>query len=353
MEKTKALSKRLESIIDNIHNEESTKTSVIMPFFQLLGYDVFNPNEFFPEFTADVGIKKGEKVDYAILKDGQPLILIEAKSITDDLKKHDSQLFRYFGTTSVKFAILTNGEEYRFYTDLDETNKMDEKPFFIFNLLDLKENKVHELYKFKKNTFDVNKILDTASELKYSNEIKQLLEREIDNPSDEFVYFLLADIYSGKKTKNVIEHFKDIVKKSMKQFINEQVNDKLQAALNTTKNDEPQNTNNDDPEGNDNTEDTPQIITTEEEIEGYVYVKLILNTIIDQDRIFYRDNLSYFNILIDDNIRKWVCRLGLNNPNHKYIQMNDDDKTVYKINEVSEIANYKNELLQVVHKFIK
>lgn len=95
-----------------------------MPFFSLLGYDVFDPHEFIPEFTADVGIKKGEKVDYAITKDGKPIILIEAKWCGDNLEKHGSQLFRYFGTTSAKFGILTNGIIYKFYTDLDESNKM-------------------------------------------------------------------------------------------------------------------------------------------------------------------------------------------------------------------------------------
>ena len=123
IDKLKQFSKRVESLKDNIQTEEATKTSLIMPFFSLLGYDVFNPDEFIPEFTADVGIKKGEKVDYAILQDGKPVILIEAKWIGEKLEKHDSQLFRYFATCKAKFAILTNGQYYRFYTDLEEPNR--------------------------------------------------------------------------------------------------------------------------------------------------------------------------------------------------------------------------------------
>lgn len=134
VDQVKNLAKRVKKLKDSILTEEATKTSVIMPFFQSLGYDVFNPEEFVPEFTADVGIKKGEKVDYAILQNGHPIILIEAKSIQERLEKHDSQLFRYFGTTTAKFAILTNGIVYRFYTDLDEQNKMDKVPFFEFNI---------------------------------------------------------------------------------------------------------------------------------------------------------------------------------------------------------------------------
>lgn len=122
-------------------------------FFQLLGYDVFNPLEFCPEYTADIGIKKGEKVDYAILMGKDPVILIEAKSVNKKLDRHSSQLFRYFVSTPAKFAILTNGIEYKFYTDLDDTNKMDKEPFLDINLLNIKDAEISQLNKFK------NKIL--------------------------------------------------------------------------------------------------------------------------------------------------------------------------------------------------
>ena len=151
IDQVKQFSKRVEGLKDSIFTEEATKTSIIMPFFAMLGYDVFNPQEFVPEFTADVGIKKGEKVDYAILLDNKPSILIEAKSINEKLEKHDSQLFRYFGTTEAKFAILTNGIIYKFFTDLEQPNRMDEKPFLVINILDVKEMQVVELKKFSKS----------------------------------------------------------------------------------------------------------------------------------------------------------------------------------------------------------
>lgn len=103
-----------------VQNEEQTKQSLIMPFFKVLGYDVLNPFEFVPEYTADVGIKKGEKVDYAIIIDDKPLILVECKSVQDNLDRHSSQLYRYFGTTDARFGILTNGVIYKFYSDLDQ-----------------------------------------------------------------------------------------------------------------------------------------------------------------------------------------------------------------------------------------
>ena len=199
IDQLKQFSKRVDSLKGSISTEEATKTAVIMPFFAMLGYDVFNPQEFVPEFTADVGIKKGEKVDYAIIQDGEPVILIECKSISENLNKHDSQLFRYFGTTSAKFAILTNGMEYRFYTDLDNPNKMDESPFLTVNILDIRDNQVPELKKFCKSVFDIDSIFSTASELKYVQAFKRVFAEQLDEPSDDFTRLFLQDCYPGPK----------------------------------------------------------------------------------------------------------------------------------------------------------
>lgn len=348
IERIKSLSLRISKIKDNIATEEATKTSVIMPFIQTLGYDIFNPEEFVPEFTADVGIKKGEKVDYAILKDGIPVILIEAKSINEKLEKHDSQLFRYFGATKAKFAILTNGIAYRFYSDLDEQNKMDSAPFFEFNILDIKDHQMTELAKFRRENFDIDTILNAASELKYMNEIVQFFQRQWDNPSDDFINLVLSEVYPNKKTKQVIDKFNPLIKKSMKQFLNDSINDKLKAALANTKED-----SNEAIEQVAVTEVKEEVkpVTTEEELEGYVMVKLLLKDTIDARRVFYRDNLSYFNVLLDDNIRKWICRLHLNSSN-KFIQFNDDDKQMHPIGNVSEIVNHQQKLIEVAKKFL-
>lgn len=213
IDQLKQFSTRIEKMKDNIQTEEATKTSMIMPFFQMLGYDVFNPLEFVPEYTADVGIKKGEKVDYSIMDENQnPLILIEAKWCGENLDKHASQLFRYFSTTPAKFGILTNGIIYRFYTDLEEPNKMDERPFLEINLLDIKESIVPELKKFQKTTFDLDTIMTTASELKYNNQIKQLLSKQLISPDDDFITYIATNIYEGRKTQKIIDDFRDIVK---------------------------------------------------------------------------------------------------------------------------------------------
>ncbi|WP_280159451.1 type I restriction endonuclease [Priestia megaterium] len=354
IQQIKTLSNRIERIKDNIKTEEATKTSLIMPLIQVLGYDIFNPEEFVPEFIADVGIKKGEKIDYAIMDSGSPVILIEAKSVHEKLLKHDSQLFRYFGTTKAKFAILTNGIEYRFYTDLEEPNKMDIKPFFVFNLLEFRDNDIHEIAKFRKNGFNVENVLTTASELKHTSEIKQFLNQQWEEPNDEFIKFILSDVYQGVKTKKVIDNFREIVQKSLAQFVSERVNDKLQKALNSSDTNEEHVVEKEEVLKNENVAEDKvtieTIVTTEEEIEGYVFVKLLLKDEIESSRVHYRDNKSYFNVLLDDSIRKWVCRLGFNTAN-KYIQLNDEEKTIYKLNDVNEISLYKDKILEVVKQF--
>ncbi|MFP3887880.1 type I restriction endonuclease [Priestia filamentosa] len=353
VQQIKTLSNRIQRMKDNIKTEEATKTSLIMPLIQALGYDVFNPEEFVPEFIADVGIKKGKKIDYAIMDSGNPVILIEAKCVHEELSKHDSQLFRYFGTTKAKFAILTNGIEYKFYTDLEERNRMDMKPFFIFNLLEFRDNDIYEVAKFRKNVFNVENVLTTASELKYTSEIKHFLTEQWEEPNDEFIKFVLSDVYQGIKTKRVIDNFRDIVKKSLTQFVNERVNDKLQQALNSSGTREEPLEKEESFKTKEIVEDVvtiETIVTTEEEIEGYVFVKLMLQDEIDSSRVHYRDNKSYFNVLLDDSIRKWICRLGFNTTN-KYIQLNDEAKTTYKINHVNEISLYKDKILEVAKQF--
>lgn len=343
------LAKRVHKMKDNILTEEATKTSIIMPFFQLLGYDVFNPSEFLPEYVADVGIKKGEKIDYAIMNEGKPLILIEAKSIQEQLTKHDSQLFRYFGTTEAKFAILTNGLVYKFYTDLEQQNKMDLSPFFEFNLLDIRENQVIELFKFRKEVFNVESILTTASELKYTNEIKVFLSKQWDNPTEDFMVFILNHVYAGKKTKQVIEKFQGVIRGALKQFVNDMLNDKLKAALANTNSDKIEHAS---PEVAATIGETePEVTTTHEEIEGFALIRYLLKSEIPSERLGYRDNLSYFNILVDSSIRKWICRLGLNSGT-KYIQFNDDDKTVIPIDKIDDIDKYKDKLIEVTKKFV-
>lgn len=357
-DKLKQFSKRAEKVKNNLATEEATKTALIMPFFQLLDYDVFNPDEFIPEFTADVGTKKGEKVDYAIMENGKPVILIEAKNVDDDLIKHDAQLFRYFTSTDAKFAILTNGLIYKFYTDLEERNKMDESPFLELNILDLNDVFIQELKKFKKENFDIDTIFDTASELKYTSLIKSQMNKELNNPSDEFVRFIINEFYNGVKTQNVVEKFRPIVKKSFQQFINDFMSDRLKSILNTEeqvdgdmKNSiaiptEMSEISTDIDEENKN---SSKIVTTQEELESFYIIKSILSEVVDPNDITNKDVEKYFNVLYQNNTRKWICRLYLGG-NKQSMVLNDGNR-IY-INNINDIYKYKTELIGALHKYI-
>ena len=351
IDQVKQFSKRVEKLKSSIQTEEATKTSLIMPFFQLLGYDVFNPEEFVPEFTADVGIKKGEKVDYAIYMQGVPVMLIEAKWCGDSLNKHSSQLFRYFGTTKSKFGILTNGVVYFFYTDLEETNKMDLKPFFEFDLLDIKENKVAELKKFHKDSFNAEIISSTASELKYINEAKILFAKLQKSPDDAFIKYVLNNIYEGSKTQSVIDRFNDIIKKAFNEFINEFMNDKITSALKIneeSKTDEQLIT-----QIPEIIQKVSKVITTEQEMEMFYIIKTLLRQCVPHNKITYKDTESYFAILFDNNIRKWICRIIVS-PNKITLILPDENKNEvkYALTAVDEIYSYSDKLQEIVSRHI-
>ena len=344
------LATRAEKMLPQIQTEEATKNALIMPFIQIMGYDVFNPFEVNPEFIADIGIKKGEKVDYAIMKDGEPAILIECKHHLENLDPHNSQLFRYFHTTKAKFGLLSNGMTYRFYTDLVEKNKRDSAPFFEFKLSEIKEVEIAELKKFHKSYFDEENITNTASELKYLNELKVILNKEIDSPSENFVAFFTKQIYPGVLTAKIKEQFVPIVKRSFNQLINDTINDRLKSALNQEKKKDSEEAIKVE-EAQDKTESS--IITTAEELEGFYIVKSILRKVVESTRITYRDAQSYFAILLDDNNRKTICRLYLNNK--KYLVVLDENKkeVKYEISSIDEIYNYTDILIKGTEKLEK
>jgi hypothetical protein len=339
---------RVEKLKLQITTEEATKNAFIMPFIKALGYDVFNPLEVVPEFVADIGIKKGEKVDYAILKDGHPSILVECKHWGENLDVHNSQLFRYFHTTKAKFGLLSNGIIYRFYTDLIEKNKMDEKPFLEFNVTDIKDNQIEELKKFHKSYFDVENIVNTASELKYMNELKSFIHTEFQNPTEGFVRHFAKQAYPGMLTAKLMEQFTSLTRRSIQQYINDLITERLKSAL-KKENDDEQRSKEQDIVSGDNTTLENRIETTEIEMEGFMIVKTILRQKIPVSRIAYRDAQSYFAILLDDNNRKTICRLYLNG-GKKHIAFLDSQKKEVRneILSLDDLFNYSEQLHMVV-----
>jgi hypothetical protein len=348
------LAARVEKLLPQLKTEEATKNALIMPFIQVLGYDVFNPFEVNPEFIADIGIKKGEKVDYAIMKEGEPTILIECKHHLEKLDPHNSQLFRYFHTTKAKFSLLTNGLNYRFYTDLEERNKMDSTPFFEFNITEIKEAEIIELKKFHKSYFDIESITNTASELKYLNELKNLLHKELLSPSETFVSFFTKQVYAGVMTAKIKEQFGPIIKRSFNLLISDAINDRLKSALNQEKQVELAEAGKHEETNVAIVESTSTIVTTEEELEGFYIVKSLLRQNVDAKRITYRDAQSYFAILLDDNNRKTICRLYLGATKQYLVVLDENKKEIkYEIQTLDEIYKYADALLQAIARLEK
>jgi hypothetical protein len=320
-EKLSALSAKIRNQSSVIKTEEATKTAFVMPFIHsVLGYDVFDPSEVIPEYVCDIGTKKGEKIDYAVLKNGEIQIIIECKKIDEPLNiNHAAQLFRYFHVTNARISILTNGQIYKFFTDLDAPNKMDEKPFLEIDLLNIDENIIPELEKITKNAFDIESIISSAGELKYVSQIKKIITNQFNEPDEFFVKFFASQVYEGILTQKVKDQFNVLTRKALSQYLNDQINDRLKLAISGTvipgifeaplqKEEIELNKN--------TTEDL--IVTTQDELEGFHIVKAIIRTIVDSKRIVARDTQSYFGILLDDNNRKPICRLHFNRT-QKYI----------------------------------
>ena len=337
-----------------IQTEEATKNAFVMPFINtVLGYDVFDPQEVMPEFVCDVGTKKGEKIDYAIMKDGEVQILIECKKIGESLSiNHASQLFRYFHVTSARISILTNGQVYRFFTDLDAPNKMDEKPFLELDLLDIDEYSVPELIKLTKSAFDVDSIINAAGELKYVSQIKKLIGAQVSKPEDDFVKFFASRVYEGVITQKVREQFYELTRKALAQFLNDQINDRLKSAMSGTIQPIMTSmpvTNSANADTQDRDESGDKILTTLEELEGYHIVRALVRSVVDAKRIVQRDTQSYFGILLDDNNRKPICRLHFNR-SQKYLGIFDEEKneTRHAISSIDEIYEYADQLKKTV-----
>ena len=320
--------------------EEAAKTALVMPFLQSLGYDVFNPKEVVPEFTADVGIKKGEKVDYAICQDGKVNILIECKPSTAELNvNHASQLFRYFSVTESRLAILTNGVNYQFFSDVEKPNKMDERPFLTFSMEAIKPSDIRTLEKFAKADFDIEKIIQEAGHLKLQSLLRKAMDREFAEPSDEFVRVFAAHVVEGRLTPGAKESIAKLIPNTVAAIIRDKVNERLASALNasTPTMAEPEEAEIPAPE--------EAIITTQEELSGFHIVQAIASRLVDPKRIVIRDSKSYCAILLDDNNRKTIARLWFNSPTTRYFgTFEGKDETRHLMPDLTSIYQYMGQI---------
>lgn len=346
--KIEELSGRSKSGERHAITEEATKTAVIMPFIKALGFDVFNLDEVIPEFIADFGTKKGEKVDYAVKIDGKIAMLIEAKSISVNLGDAQyTQLFRYFSVTDARLAILTNGREVWFFADTEEPNKIDKKPFFKFDLQNHDSEQVAELSRFQKDKFEIEKIIEAASNLKYTRDAANFLTRQLDDPDDEFVRFIGRKIHEGSVTKAVQEQIRPALQAALDKIIRARIQDKLNITF--------QDKTPAKAVAEENIEDEKDdgIFTTEDEWEGFRIVKAIAARHVPVDRITIRDAKSYCAIIMDDNNRKPICRLYFNSPTAMKIGIFDANKkeSRFKVVGPQDIYNHYDAMEAIIKSY--
>ncbi len=352
----------VKSRSQHVTTEEATKHALVLPLLTILGYDVYDPLEVIPEFDADVANRKGEKVDYAIVINGKPVVFVECKCVGKSLDVVSGQLVRYFQTVKeARFGILTNGVQYRFYTDIDDPNLMDQLPFLEFDITAITDEQIEELRKFRKIEFDKDKIHVDAEKLKHTTAITKAFAEEIEEPSDAFVKVLVEHVYPEKRfSSSKIEYFRYIAKKAIKTHLGNYVRSRLESAIADPVS-EPEAGDGNSIEEQQKSEPEAKIVTTQEELNAYFIVAAILT----QDkrslgRIVYRDAQSYFSVLLDDNARKPICRLSLNARKRLYLcdapeNFKPDCKsktfTAEKLGGVEDIYQFADRILATFRRY--
>ena len=317
-----ALADRAQKVRSSLKTEEATKTALVLPFIQVLGYDVFNPLEVVPEYIADIAGRKGDKVDYAIMQADKPIMIIECKCCGANLDEIKAgQLHSYFLALDSKIGILTDGIRYLFFSSDKDDKHMDTKPFMEFSLDNVDPVLLPELRKLCKGKFDLETTLSTVHKLKYTRQIKLLLARNLETPEEKFIRYFMkeADVWGSAKMK---ERFAEYVKSAFTEFITEQAVGKVKDAFApTTKKEE---------------EAEPLLLPvipepefTENERLAFYIVKFLLMGTVDPERIFLRSmiGLGRSTVILDDTIRMPLLRLNFNKPEKLSIGVIGEDRT--------------------------
>ena len=355
IEEIRMLGSRSRKLAEVITNEEGTKTALILPFVQLLGYDIFNPLEVVPEFQAEAGVKKDQRVDYALLKDDQPVILIECKAYAETLNaEHADQLKRYFPfVPSAKIGVLTNGHHYKFFTDLEQDNVMDDMPYMEFDIEDPSMDLLPKLQELRKERFDDEKAVQIAEQLKYTGQFKRLLANQLESPEEDFVRFFAKKVWSGQINQSVRDKLTPLLKEAFKQFIEDRIAARFKKAAQDEETQQVQiEADSSEEEAVEEVDDG--IVTTEDEILGHQIIQAIAARNIDPERVVMRDNRSYCAILLDDNNRKTIVRLFFtkNSLRFEWMGVKRGEPSV-SLETVSDLYKYGDGIREVIAGYDK
>jgi hypothetical protein len=227
---------------------------------------------------------------------------------------------------------------------------MDLVPFLELDLLNVKESLVPELKRFCKTNFDANEIFSRASELKYSNEIRNYFLTQLENPSDEFVKFMLSCAYDGMKTAAVIEKYRPVVKSTLNTLITEMMNERIKKAMDGDKaaNEPPPTA----PIASDEPAPTSKIVTTDEELESFYIVKAIVSEILDPEKVRYNDTQNYFAIYYESD-RNIICRVTFTPHTRRIRVFANKQAEDYPIETPKDIYKYKDVLLSISREFLQ
>ena len=361
-----SLSERVALQRDHLATEEATKHALVLPFINALGYDIFDPTEVVPEFTADFGLRHGEKVDYAIMRDEKPALLIECKQVSDPLQVSSaSQLARYFGVTVARIGVLTNGVVYKFFSDLDADNVMDSEPFLEIDLTTTSPRDITALNYFAKPTFDADQACAAAANMKHIRGMKEYLAQAYSQPDGPFVELLARKVYTGRMTQARSDQFTELAKLAFQGFVNDRINDTLQRATDIahTVYDSPAVTAADEVdlgESSIESEEPKDIITTVEEVAGYEIVRSIVAQVVDPERVVMRDTKSYCGVLLDDNNQRPICRLRFNAKTVKYLELIEEGRgnlgarntSLHRIDAPDDIVRYAEHLRATIAGYL-
>lgn len=346
VDEVKVLGTRSRELASKLGTEEATKTALILPFIRLLGYDIFNPTEVIPEFQAEAGVKKDQRVDYALLKDENPIILIEAKAYNEPLsEEHADQLKRYFPfVKTAKIGILTNGHQYKFFTDLEEENVMDNSPYMEFDIENPSLDLLPKLQELRKDKFDDERAVRVAEQLKYTGQFKVLLAKQLDAPEEDFVRFFAKRVWGGTITQSVKEKLTPLLKEAFKQFVEDRISARLKKAAEDEDNEKTQNESE-----TVEVESDSDVVTTADELLGFQIIQAIAAQVTDPARVFIRDGKVYCAIILDDNNRKSIVRLYFKKSSLKLdFQGIQRDEPVVTIEKVSDIYAYADVIKQII-----
>lgn len=280
--------------------------------------------------------------------------MLECKTIGAGLEaNYAGQLYRYFSVTDARFGVLTDGIRYLFFSDIDKENKMDDRPFFEFNLLQFGESQVEELKKFAKTSFNLETIISTASNLKYHKELVTEIRAEFESPSEEMVRLLAGRVHSGRYTQQVKEQFTGLVQKAMRDFVRDQVNDRLKTALETDKHEfSPTGDAAAEPFDEQLIEDSG-IETTSDELDAHRIIQAIGAELIDPERITMRDAKSYCAILFDDNNRRPICRLFFSKNKMRILIFTPVEEVKFDLEKVTNIYRYRELIKEAINQYEK